>query len=139
MAKRTACAVVIVRHLVKDATKAAMYRGSGSIGIIGAARAALSVGRDKTDKDRCIVVPAKSNWSKLQPGIAYKVEEVGYVTEDGTAITTSRIVWDGLSILVTRSLLPSESWISDYYSLLILTDTGAGQPRSRMRRREYYK
>lgn len=105
MAKRTGCAVVIVRHLVKDATKAALYRGSGSIGIIGAARAALSVGRDKTDKDRCIVVPAKSNWSKLQPGIAYKVEEVSYVTEDGTAITTSRIRWDGVVHITADDLL----------------------------------
>lgn len=96
MAKRTGCSVVIVRHLVKDASKAAIYRGSGSIGIIGAARAGLSVGRDPTDKDRCIVVPVKSNWSKMQPGVAYRVEDVGYVTESGSAIATSRIKWDGV-------------------------------------------
>ncbi len=96
MAKRTGCAVVIVRHLTKDATKAAIYRGGGSIGIIGAARSALSVGRDQTDKDRCIVVPTKSNWAQMPPGIAYKVAQHGYVTENGEVIATSKIVWDGL-------------------------------------------
>jgi len=96
MAKRTGCAVVIVRHLTKDASKAAIYRGGGSIGIIGAARASLSVGPDPTNKDRFIVVPAKSNWSKKQQGVAYRVEEVGYVSDAGQTIATSRIKWDGV-------------------------------------------
>jgi hypothetical protein len=95
MAKRTGCAIVIVRHLTKDATKAAIYRGGGSIGIIGAARAGLSIGHDPVDKERCIIVPTKANWSKMPEGLAYRIEEVNYVSDEGAAIQTSRVKWDG--------------------------------------------
>lgn len=95
MAQRLNCAVILVRHLNKSTDKAAIYRGGGSIGIIGAARAALSVGRDPANKDRCIVVPVKQNWTKMRGGIAYKPTEYQYHLETGELITTSRVVWDG--------------------------------------------
>src|SRR6202022_2427238 len=45
MAERPAAAVVVVRHMNKSGGGNPMYRGGGSIGIIGAARSALLFGR----------------------------------------------------------------------------------------------
>ena len=42
LAERHDVAVIIVRHLTKQTASAGLYRGGGSIGIIGAARAAWS-------------------------------------------------------------------------------------------------
>jgi hypothetical protein len=104
MAKRTGCSVVIVRHLNKDQGKSAIYRGSGSIGIIGAARSGLSVGIDPTDKTRCIMVPTKANWSKAKPGIAYRIVSHQY-DHNGSVIKTSRIEWLGEVNITADDLL----------------------------------
>ncbi|MDE1871722.1 MAG: AAA family ATPase, partial [Candidatus Micrarchaeota archaeon] len=96
LAKHLDCSVLFIRHLNKSTDKAAIYRGGGSIGIIGAARAALSVGRDKANPLRCIMVPVKQNWTKVRGGMAFIPEERQYITADGTQIVTSTIKWDGL-------------------------------------------
>ncbi|MDE2233243.1 MAG: AAA family ATPase [Patescibacteria group bacterium] len=95
LAKHLNCSVIFVRHLNKATDKAAIYRGGGSIGIIGAARAAISVGRDKADPSRCIMVPVKQNWTKIRGGMAFRPEERHYSTSEGVQITTSTIKWDG--------------------------------------------
>jgi len=57
-----------VRHLNKNSTARAKHRGSGSIGIIGAVRSALLVGRDPEDPSRRVIAPVKQNL--CQPGAA---------------------------------------------------------------------
>jgi hypothetical protein len=46
LAETTGASVTVIRHLNKQAGKSAIYRGSGSIGIIGAARSGLLVCKD---------------------------------------------------------------------------------------------
>lgn len=55
VAERTGAAIVIVRHLNKSGGPQAIYRGGGSIGIIGAARSGLLVASDPDDDTRRIV------------------------------------------------------------------------------------
>ena len=43
MAERMDVAVLVVRYFNKNVESKALYRGGGSIGIIGAARSALAV------------------------------------------------------------------------------------------------
>lgn len=134
MAKRQQCAVVIVRHLIKDDTKKALYRGSGSIGIIGAARSGLSVGHDPTDKTRSIVVPTKANWSVMKPGIAYKIEPFEYTNDDGELISTSRINWDG-EVKVTAdqliTVVEPEAQASDVLAQCLRDELSAGPKLSK--------
>ncbi len=49
LGERTGAAIVAVRHLRKAGAENPIYRGGGSIGIIGAARAGLLVARDPDD------------------------------------------------------------------------------------------
>lgn len=88
LAGRTGAAVVIVRHLSKSGGPNAIYRGGGSIGIIGAARAGLIVAPDPGDPTRRILAVTKSNLAQMPPALAYRL--VSDELHD-----CGRIVWEG--------------------------------------------
>lgn len=97
LAERTGAAVLVVRHLNKGSGPA-LYRGGGSIGIIGAARAALLVAPDPEDETRRILAVSKSNLGALPPALAYRVE--------GDAATgAARIAWEGTTAHTAADLL----------------------------------
>jgi hypothetical protein len=89
MAARTGAAVVIVRHMNKG-NGSALYRGSGSIGIVGAARAGLMVAPDPDDDSRRILAMSKSNLAKEPDSLAYRIVE-------DERYGVARLVWDGTS------------------------------------------
>ncbi len=67
LAEETGAAVVVVRHLNKGNASNPLYRGGGSIGIIGAARSGLLVARSRQHGQ------ASSRPHKVQPGKAARV------------------------------------------------------------------
>lgn len=85
MAQRTNIGVLLVRHLRKMGGSA-LYRGGGTIGIVGAARSALLVGRDPQDATTCVLAHAKGNLAPPPPSLSYRV-----VDADGVG----RIEWIG--------------------------------------------
>ena len=97
MAARTSAAVVIVRHMNKGAGSA-LYRGSGSIGIIGAARAGLLVAPDPEDDGRRVLALTKSNLAKMPQALAYRLV-------DDERYSCARVVWDGVTSHTATDLL----------------------------------
>jgi len=97
MAARTGAAVVIVRHMNKG-QGSALYRGSGSIGIIGAARAGLLVAPDPEDEDRRVLALTKSNLAKMPQALAYRLV-------DDERYSCARVVWDGVTSHTATDLL----------------------------------
>lgn len=87
VAERTGATVVLIRHLNKSGGSAALYRGGGSIGIIGAARAAFLVARDPDDEHRRIFAITKSNLAAEPPALAYRLTDD---PENGCA----RVEWE---------------------------------------------
>lgn len=64
IAASTGAAILIVNHMNKASGGPALYRGAGSIGIIGSARSALLFAKDPEDKGETglrILAPLKSN------------------------------------------------------------------------------
>jgi hypothetical protein len=88
LAQETNMAVIGVRHLNKDESKSALYRGGGSIAFTAAARVVWAVGADPNDQGRQIMAVLKSNIGKKPPAITYSIE---------SHETTSRIRWEGES------------------------------------------
>lgn len=88
MAERTGCAVVAVRHLNKGSGSPALYRGGGSIGIIGAARFGLLVATDPDDERRRVLASTKCNLAEPPESLSFTLEPVGDV---------ARVVWLGPS------------------------------------------
>lgn len=86
-ASRTGAAVILIRHHNKAAGGPALYRGGGSIGIVGAARAAYAVIRDPDDNDHRLLATVKSNLAPEAPTWGYTLVEVPH-------LGVARIEWD---------------------------------------------
>jgi len=99
LADRTGAAVVVIRHLNKGSGVSPIYRGGGSIGIIGAARSALLVAKDPDapDSGRCALAPLKGNLAAPASALAYHVA----VDADGVP----RVEWEGASSHTAAALL----------------------------------
>jgi hypothetical protein len=100
-AERSGAAIVVVRHLNKSATTNPLYRGLGSVGIIGAARSGLLLAADPDDPDRRILALAKGNLARPPASLAFRLEDV-------PGATVARVVWDGESPWTATQLLHAQ-------------------------------
>jgi hypothetical protein len=105
-AERTGAAIVVVRHLNKTMTANPLYRGVGSIGIIGAARSGLLLAADPDDPERRILALAKGNLARPAASLAFRLEDV-------PGATVARVVWDGESPWTANQLLHAQGQAED--------------------------
>jgi putative DNA primase/helicase len=122
LAVRTGAAVLVIRHLNKSSDqKNPKYRGGGTIGIFGAARAALLAAPDPDDPTRKALAVNKHNLTGEQPTLGYELEGV---TEP---LSTVRVKWLGPTPYTARDLLAERTddeertaldeavaWLRDY-------------------------
>lgn len=74
MAARTGACIVLIRHLKKSGKKgSAIMNGSGSIGIIGAARGSFLVAVDEHEHEKRLFACVKMNIAKEPPTLAYRL------------------------------------------------------------------
>lgn len=97
LAEKTGVAVICIRHLNKSGGQNAKYRGGGSIGIIGAARAAFLFAEKPGEEGRYVFAPVKGNlWRGKPPALEYSIAD-----SDGQPV----IEWHGVSVHTATSLL----------------------------------
>ncbi len=92
------CTVLLLRHLNKAKGGDPLYRGGGSIGIVGAARSGLLVAADPADPERRVLASVKSNLGADPDALAYRLVDR---PEHGVA----GIVWEGAVSCTARDLL----------------------------------
>lgn len=97
-AERHGVAIAVLRHLNKATGGSAIYRGGGSIGIIGAARVGLMVGRDPDDEGRVVLACSKNNIAARPDSLAFRL--VSSDRDPGTAV----LRWEGVSPLSAEDL-----------------------------------
>ena len=98
LAEDTGTAILVVRHLNKGTGLRAVYRGGGSIGFVGAARGAYTIGRDPDDRNRRIMANVKLNIGPTPLSLAYTIDQgpVGpYLTWHGPVDLDAQSVIDG--------------------------------------------
>jgi hypothetical protein len=76
IAQETGVSVVIVRHLNKSGGVNALYRGGGSIGIIGLSRIGLLLGRSKKDPEIRVLASVKNNIGPAAASLGFKLQPV---------------------------------------------------------------
>jgi hypothetical protein len=77
LARKYRCAPLLVRHLTKDGRHRALYRGLGSIGLIGSCRSAWLIAADPRVPDRRVLAQEKNNLAAPQPSLAFEVADAG--------------------------------------------------------------
>jgi hypothetical protein len=97
IAEETGCAVLVLRHNSKAQQSNVLYRGGGSIGIIGAARSGLVVAHDPEDETRTILAVAKANLGPKLPSLAYRIV--------GAPNGAGRVDWLGATAHTAKDLL----------------------------------
>lgn len=130
MAERNHCCVLLLRHLNKSAGGSAMYRGGGSIGIIGAARVGLLAAVDPEDESRRVLAGIKSNLAVMPEALAYQLV-------DSPDLGCARVEWLGATGHTAAALLAGPrdederterdeavDWLRTY-----LADNGGEAPR----------
>ncbi len=98
LAERTGVAVVLIRHLNKAQSAHALYRGGGSIGIIGAARCGLLLAADPDDPERRVLAPTKANLARPPVTPVFRLAPV-----PGTDV--ARVAWLGETAHTAANLL----------------------------------
>jgi hypothetical protein len=98
LAERTGAAFAFLRHLNKAGGMPGLYRGGGSIGIIGAARFGLLIGKDEEDPDLRVLAVQKCNIGPEMPSLGYRLVGV-----PGTDVATVR--WTGVVTHTATTLL----------------------------------
>jgi hypothetical protein len=90
LSQRARAAALVVRHLNKNTEGNALYRGGGSIGIIGAARSGLLVARDPDDEtgQSRILASTKSNLGPTTTSLCYSIQPHGM---------SIKVLWSGES------------------------------------------
>jgi RecA-family ATPase len=120
MTERTGCCLLLLRHLNKGAGGNPLYRGGGSIGIVGAARAALLAAHDPDDEGRRVLAVTKSNLAAMPAALGYQLVDS---PDDGCA----RVQWLGVTSHQAGDLLgrvgddedrterdEAAHWLTDY-------------------------
>jgi hypothetical protein len=87
IAEETRAAVLMTRHLTKRLGKHAIYHGSGSIALIGMARAAFLVANAPEDGHLRVLACTKNNLASPPPSLGYRIA----ATADGQP----RLTWTG--------------------------------------------
>jgi hypothetical protein len=95
LAAETGTCFLFVRHLNKSGRANALYRGSGSIGITGAARTTLLAGRHPDDPDRRVLAAGKSNVGPAGPSLTFRLADRG---------GSFGVVWEGPTNLTANDL-----------------------------------
>jgi hypothetical protein len=98
MAERTGCCILLLRHLNKSSGGSPLYRGGGSIGIVGAARAAMLAAHDPEDETRRVLAATKCNLAAMPDALSYRLMDS---PDHGCA----RVEWLGTSMHDAAALL----------------------------------
>ena len=97
LAESNNCCVLLLRHLNKTGGGNPLYRGGGSIGIVGAARAGFVAAPDPDDESRRVLACMKSNLAAMPPSLVYEL-----VTADNGV---ARVEWHGQTNATASALL----------------------------------
>jgi hypothetical protein len=87
LAEKYNVAVVVVSHMNKGGGGHAIYRATGSLAFVAAARAAWLIERDKADPARRLFLQVKNNLAPEQSGLAFTMTDGRIVFEDAPVFT----------------------------------------------------
>src|SRR5215208_677674 len=111
LGERTGAAIAVVRHLNKSLGANPLYRGGGSIGIIGTARCGLLLAQDPEHPPGRILAATKGNLGPPPASLAFHLETV-------PRLGVARVDWEGETPWTAETLLRATSEGEEKHSAL---------------------
>jgi hypothetical protein len=108
VAQRTQCCIVLVRHLNKDNTMKAIYRGGGSIAFSGIARSGLIAGALPDGSGFGIAHVKSSNEYRLEGSLAYAIDRQSVQIPGSGKVEMPVIRWIGPSEFTAEDIAKGE-------------------------------
>ena len=96
-------AVIFTRHLNKREAETSLYRGAGSMAIIGRARFGLIVGQDPDDETTNVLANHKNNVSRKAPSLSYQV-----TNDEESGDPRPYVLWKGVNQHSMKELFPGK-------------------------------
>jgi hypothetical protein len=106
LAENTRTGFLGLRHLTKNDNTKAIYRGSGSVGIIAAARSGMLIAPDPDDESRRILATTKSNLAAKPLSLAFRIVEKRI---PGLKEGIASISWEGTSEKSADEILAAQN------------------------------
>lgn len=100
--------ILLIRHLTKTGGTQVIYRGGGSIGIIGAARSGMLITEHPEDSDKRVLAMSKANLAHRALSLIYRLE--------GNPIPS--VIWEGTTRETATHLLELAELTTDERSAL---------------------
>ncbi len=97
LARQHDCAILMIRHLNKEESGRALYRGVGSIAFVAVCRLCWVVGPDPDDPTRWVLAQQKNTYRGKQPSRLFQVERAEGQSE--------KLTWLGESACTNDRLL----------------------------------
>lgn len=110
IARRYHCSVLVLRHLTKNSTGPAIYRGSGSIAFTGLARVVLTMARNPENTEEVIGAVVKLNVAKKPKPFKFRIKSL---PDKGKFTDRSEFVFLGESNLDIEDALQGRVTESD--------------------------
>jgi putative DNA primase/helicase len=109
LAARRSTSIIAITHLAKSPGKA-IYRAIGSIGFIGAARAAWLFAKQAGEPERRLMLPVKNNLAANNGGLAYRLESASITLNSGEQAPSVKVNWESGTVnLSADEILATES------------------------------
>lgn len=127
LAQETGAAFLLIHHPNKSGGGQAIYRAGGSIGIVGAARAATIIAQDPDDATKRIMASVKNNLGKPVPSLRFYLEAATDIESDPDD-APPRVVWEDVaeehtaSTLLSVTATPAEATSEREYVIEFLRD-----------------
>lgn len=116
VAEITDCAFLLVRHMTKDGkVKNPVYRGGGSIGIIGACRSGFLLAKHPQNPDVRVLANTKTNIEKTPASLAFTIEDKKlYWTSEEQLTAADLLRGNGEKGRPANEMQAASDWLASY-------------------------
>jgi hypothetical protein len=114
VAEKHRCAILLLRHLSKQAGGKAIYRGLGSIDLTGAVRSEMLAGSLPDDPDARALIHFKNNVGPLGTSLGYTIDKEGRFTWTGESrLTSADLLAAPAAASGDRKLTEATRWLTE--------------------------
>jgi hypothetical protein len=116
LAAKHRVAILLITHMNKSTKMKAIYRATGTVAFVAAARTVWVVVGDAEEPERRFFLPLKNNLAKAPTGLAFRIEDgaVRWESEPVTITVEEALSWKGGKSKGSDDVARAGEWLARY-------------------------